>query len=556
MVLIVVYWLFLFFFILPFGILVKKGLKLKTINATIVVLLGLFLLTISFTVTAFFIPLNKYNFLACFSVCLFLYAIYWQPVKNLLQLFSKEIRNLTLFNKIIITAVALGAALKSAQLPFVIDNESYYIQTIKWVNEYGLVKGLANLHLFLAQASPWHIVHAGLNLNFTGITFNDINGFVIVLCILFSIQQTGKDKNKNHWLSLMPVFIPLFFLFADAPSPDLPLLVITPLLLYFYVHDESEDNFTLSFLLFLFIAFVKITIVPLGLIFLPRLFKNKSILQFTFLALLVAALWIIKNSIVSGYPLYPLTLLPLPADWTLPKPVLDTVNSVAYNYVYGTDSNASFFTKITSWLQLPGVKGLFNKLIIILFVLMPFFRKVRQDKNYRTAYIAFLIHFIILLFTSPQYRFFLPEIIFFVLLISGEILNLFNKAVLQKSVIAGGVLAGLLLLFSFNFKAATKNKFHQNSLGFQLSQVYKPEPVTRYEDMGFVKRKTGNLEYYSPETNFFLYGTADGPLPCVNKAQIDFIKQKTGYTPQIRQHNTTGNPTISEGFVSVKNLRE
>ena len=84
-----------------------------------------------------------------------------------------------------------------------------------------------------------------------------------------------------------------------------------------------------------------------------------------------------------------------------------------------------------------------------------------------------------------------------------------------------------------------------------MSQLYKPDPVTRYPQLNFTARKAGNLKYYSPAVNFFHYGTANGPLPCVNEVQIDYIKQRTGYVPQIRQKCIKGY-NIKKGFISKK----
>ena len=542
MILILAYWLFLFFLILPFGVVLQKGIKLKTPHVCITLLLGLLLLTVSFTVTAFFVPLGLYNFLFYLIASILLY--YWQrtTITQILWEFSKCIRSLSPFHKSIVVILLLGAALKSAQFPFVIDNESYYIQTIKWVNEYGLVKGLANLHIYFAQASPWHILHAGLNLNFLGITFNDLNGFIFIICMLYCITKRKQEMDWEwDWFSLLPVFSIVYFLFLDAPSPDLPILISIPVILYLYIENKSEDDFKISLLLLAFIAFIKITIAPLGLLFLFKLFTRKKIFFFIKTTAVFGTVWMIKNTIVSGYPLYPYVNILWSDEWAVPLSIIQNIGQIAHKDVYGIDTYNPFIQKLISWLQMEGIKGVCNKLIILLFLVVPFFRKIRLDKSYRTIYIVFLIHFVILLFTSPQYRFFLPEIIFLLLFIGNEIMNNIQSRVFDKIVMLGGALGV--------FISITPNKFHQSQPGFQLSQLYRPEPVTRYPEMKFIKREMGNLEYYSPETNFFIFGTADGPLPCVNEAQIDFFEEETGYKPQLRGES------IQEGFISSQTLR-
>ena len=200
MIVILAYWLLLFFLILPFGYITAKALKIKTDSTLILQLLGLFLLSFSFTISALLIPLNVYHFICYFLFSIVLHLLYCKPICALLNQFILDLKNLTLFYKIILLLLVAGAALKSAQLPFIIDNESYYIQTIKWVNTYGLVKGLGNLHLFFAQASPWHILQAGLNLNFLPITFNDLNGFIFIICSIYGYYRANINNGWRYYL--------------------------------------------------------------------------------------------------------------------------------------------------------------------------------------------------------------------------------------------------------------------------------------------------------------------------------------------------------------------
>jgi len=97
------------------------------------------------------------------------------------------------------------------------------------------------------------------------------------------------------------------------------------------------------------------------------------------------------------------------------------------------------------------------------------------------------------------------------------------------------------------FPNVTKNKLHQQKEINNWTQIVLPKKKSKYAEIEFEKIKEGNLDYYSPKENFFFYGTADGRLPCVNKVQIDYLKKKYHFVPQLR---TT---YLGDGFYS-KNI--
>jgi hypothetical protein len=84
MVLIAVYWVFLFFLLLPLGVLTGKILKVEQENPIIALLLGLVLLTCGFTLTAFLIPLGAVS-LIIWTLASLISGIYFKTkIKQLL----------------------------------------------------------------------------------------------------------------------------------------------------------------------------------------------------------------------------------------------------------------------------------------------------------------------------------------------------------------------------------------------------------------------------------------------------------------------------------------
>src|SRR5690606_3931123 len=151
MFIIVLYYILLFFLVIPFGIFSTKFTRINNSKPSIIAILGLIFLALFFSIWTFFYRLNIEAFLVVFFSSGFLYWIYRTESKHFFIDVKIQWKNFSKFYKWLFGILVGLTTLKSAGLPFVVDNESYYIQTIKWLNEYGFVKGLANLHLFLAQ---------------------------------------------------------------------------------------------------------------------------------------------------------------------------------------------------------------------------------------------------------------------------------------------------------------------------------------------------------------------------------------------------------------------
>lgn len=553
MIFIALYWLFLFILLLPFGIIAKHALHITAQNTILTLLLGIVLLTCGFTLTAIFFPLGAIN-LAAWTILSFASGIYYRKeIKQTLAHFSNNIKQLPLYLKTVVGILIFGALLKSAQFPFITDNESYYIQTIKWLNEYGFVKGLANLHVFFAQNSAWHILQAGLNFSFITGSINDINGFVFIICTIYCITEGYALSNgkKIYWLAFMPAFALLLFLFLEAPSPDLPLLVIIPILLHLYIQQDNDgNNYKIALLLFIYLVSIKITVLPLGLVFLPRLFSKKNLSFLVITALPIGILWIIKNTIVSGYPLYPLPFFKTGYNWAIPDNLFHLIIEATTDYGYNRNGvplphNITMAARLMYWIQQTGLARIMNVATLAVLAIMPF--SMLKNKKYRFIYIALLVNFLFILFTSPQFRYFLYITLSGSLFVVAAIYNKLKvNLVAYKMVVITGSLLVVVSFLNFGLSKLTTNKLHQKKGNVQLTQVYMPETNTKFPDIEFEKIRLGNLEYYSPKYNFFRFGTANAPLPAVNRIQIKYFKRKLGIVPQLRTND------IKDGFKSVK----
>ncbi len=554
MILILVSWIFFFFSFLISGIALQRLLRIQNKDITISILLGIFGQTIIVCSAAFFIPIGYEFYLANVFLTLLLAVWNFSNIKAVLFDCKKNYSQLRFSSKAILGIVLFTAVLKSATVPYILDNESYYIQTIKWVNEYGFVKGLANFNIAFGQTSPWQVLQAAFNFSFWTDRLNDLNGFLMLVCSTFFVFEYEKRlhfEKQVSWLIFILIFNTLSFQFINTPSPDFPIFLIGQIVLYLTLEksDVKQTTDRILILLVLFLTFIKVTFAPLAFVLLIFINFRKTHIRFTaIVGALISVLWIAKNIVLTGFPFYPFAFAPLDVDWRIPNKLLANINNMIKNHEFlllDGYQNFSLFQKFLLWIQFDGVDGFFNRGIVLLLILVLFTTNFKTDVKYRIVYAAVLFHFIFVFCVSPQFRFFLIDFLFLASILMADVANRMNLSKkLVSAVVVFSVICPLGVAFVGNFKMLTSNKHNQKSDDFLVSQLYLPAPNSKYDTIDFEVFKEGNLIYYSPNPNFFFYGTADGPLPCTNVRIIERFKKKYRIVPQLR----TG--FLKDGFYS------
>jgi hypothetical protein len=157
-----------------------------------------------------------------------------------------------------------------------------------------------------------------------------------------------------------------------------------------------------------------------------------------------------------------------------------------------------------------------------------------------------VLQFGLLLFTSPQFRFFIHFLLFFGFLVLSSFIN--SKRSVLFFLFGSGLLVLIMVLVPLNFSVFTTNKLLSENSNFKLNESIFPHSNSKKQNQ-FYKAKIGNLEYNSPMDNSFFWGTGDGALPCVNNQQLEYFKNQFHYIPQLRTNH------LKEGFYSKKILQ-
>ena len=557
MVLIVISWIYILFSTINLGFITDKILQLKNNNFAVTSILGLFSVTILASIWAIFGRINIEFHIFLLLLNLFISLQFRVQIIAIYKSVVTEFKQFQKILKVLFFITALLIIAQCSSIPYVIDNESYYIQTIKWLNEYGFVKGLINLHIFFSQTSGWHITQSVFNFSFLYSNFNDLSGFCLLIGTYFSFQKLNdfyKNNDLNYLITgLFPLFTVFFFQFISAPSPDIPVYVFSFILFFYFTEafkNTTVETFNSIVILSLFIIYIKNTAVVLALVPLILLISNfktlfRHLLKPSIIAFLILALFMIKNMIICGSPIFPSKFLSgFSTDYVIPK----SIESFYYEQfkTYGFFLNSKEYNSMSAfglfykWLLMPKLNGLFNKIGILLILAVPvFIYRFQNKKSFWLLYFVMLAQMIFLFITSPQYRFFMNFVLFFSAFCLACLFQ--NKKTIHSLLIVSLIPTTVVLLFPLNLNQFANHKFMLKISNFSVDNIIFPHINTK-NDTGFETIHLGNLHYQSPINNDFFWSNGNGDLPCVNKDQIEYFKKYFYTIPQMRTND------LKDGF--------
>ena len=487
------------------------------------ILSGILGISVLWTVLSFFIPLTIYVELPTIAVGL---AYFFR--NRLYRAFSAFPKK-----EVLLIGIITGMILFCGSFyPYILDHFGYYVPTIKWLTEFGLVKGISNLDLTLGQMSVWHIFQAGFS-NFSD-PFLRINAILLVVYALYIVE------NKN-WLQLC--FVPVLFLFSQSPSPDLPVIVFSLIILHQILKRNGNTMILFAFSVFVFA--IKPTMIWLPLLsFLYSILIIKSRLTNFIPGIFIALLFFIKNIWTFGYPVFPLALGDLNVSWKPNPEVLKISSRFAIQktydmqYSYEEIQRFSLFDYVKNWLFLEGIKSKIHLLFIFSILIFVIFSIIKKNRIISLICISVVVKSILVLLFSAQYRFFIDVffVIFFVIF-----MDYFNRkksiavfSVLSLMFIGSITLPGILQMYLPSFRPGS-------FMGkFEVEQLYRP---STYHYNNYASYRLGNLKFNVSKKYPFNFDTE---LPAISESYIS-DDVKAGIFPQMRDPQN-----VKKGFIWKK----
>lgn len=460
--------------------------------------LGILSVSVVWTGLAFFIPLG--SVVEVFTIILGIFFFIYYKQHQQFILFFKE--NGTVFFPILGIIIFFGSF-----SPFILDHFGYYVPSILWIREIGLVKGISNLDIILGQMSVWHIFQAG----FSNIVdpFFRINSLLMVVYLVYIIE-------KKSYLHIL--FFPILFLFLQSPSPDLPVIIFSLIL----VNEILSKNPHLAslFLTACFIFMIKPT--ALWVIILTCLYGFLHLkewkLRWIWAGGILVILFCFKNIWLFGYPIFPMAVADLQVDWKPNALLMQDSAQIAIQktydmqYSYEEIQQFGFWDYIKNWLFLEGIKSKIHILFIFSLLSFGIFSIIAKNKIINIIFISLIIKSILVLSFSAQYRFFL-EVFFVILFIIFY--NRLNKHLIFVGFF--GLSLGTALIISYPKwlqKQIPSFSVGHFMRGIKKNQWLKP---SEYQLNKYTTHQIGNLRFHLTDDYPLMFDT---PPPTLSAGHL------------------------------------
>ena len=220
------------------------------------------------------------------------------------------------------------------------DSDLYHAQAIRWIEEYGIVRGLGNLHVRLAYNSSAFPLSALYSFRFLGgQSYHVMSGFFALLLAWQCVDIKNVLRRGHPVISDFARLAAIYYLFTIydemmAPASDYFLSCLVFYIIIHWLdmnvrHERSYLPYILLALLGVFAITIKLSAAPMLLLTIVpiyKLFHNRTKEKMrafwvsVALAFVIVLPFLIRNIILSGWLLYPVTFLDFFGFyWEIPK---------------------------------------------------------------------------------------------------------------------------------------------------------------------------------------------------------------------------------------------
>jgi len=235
----------------------------------------------------------------------------------------------------------------------------YHAQAIRWLEEFGIVTGLGNLHGRLAFSVAWFLPSALFGLSFAGLrSFHVLNGALLLLFFAFAIggleAWRAGERRPSSAVGVGLAFAGLILCgsWLSSPTTDIPAAVLVWVAGLLYLQKLEHGSLEVFdwraaaiVILAVYAVAVKLSVLPilvlpLALFASCRAWRSRRAALIPAIALIVLTPPVVQSVLTSGYPFYP-----------FPKPELDLFG---FDWKVPSELVVEDLSWIASWSRIPG----------------------------------------------------------------------------------------------------------------------------------------------------------------------------------------------------------
>ena len=327
------------------------GEEYQSIPFPVVQLLGMFILSNLFTYYAIFSPLDWFSFFVALvaSVLLFvkLNRSSRRHISSIVAGFNSGPHGL----RILAIILFLFTLVLGQYPPLIGDTGYYHAQSIRWLQEVGLVTGLGNLQIQHAQNHSWFILEAVFSIPWLNNSpLHIMNGLIFLILIFYcfdgikEIGRKGIQFSSLLKLTILPFCIVYLSKYIASPSPDLPAAAIILINTIFCIERFEGNRVSLvdiAVLLVLssYLITIKVSTLPLMIIVMYLVIRMKNLFTdnyrpvFFMLCSIIIVLmpWFISGYLLSGYFSFPFSEIDVfNVDWKIPEQTVINYKKFVY----------------------------------------------------------------------------------------------------------------------------------------------------------------------------------------------------------------------------------
>jgi len=428
------------------GILFYKFLPVKSNPRPIINYLvsGLILLTSLTQVIVLFFPITVYTRFVILGLLILLSIIKRKNTKL-------SIPEINVSASLILFFIVWAAILLINAGPTMMDDtESYHIQSIKWIQEYGSVPGIVNLHVRFGFNSSWFssVALFSFSSKTTG-GFTVLNSVISMWLCYWFIEKFNQFKKENNFKSAFAIFSTFIvalviwpLIRGNAATANYDFITTFIVLVFFTeVFFSEKTSPSVEWIIWpVYLLTVRLINFPLLLLslfaftlFIKQKQQRQLLLPLAYCFLLIVP-FIIRSIIISGYPFYPATNFDFTnVDWKADSQV--TEKFLEFIKYYNRVSTTYFDIEQTKALSSAWVPAwfhhlfLFDKILVLAGYTGVFFTGIKlfiQKNNYTKSIITglMILWLISWFIIAPDPRFVYGILLFGIFLLAYHLISI------------------------------------------------------------------------------------------------------------------------------------